>query len=591
MSTTATIAIGFTGTMLFLVLAWVVWQRGRAAGRSEASSQLSHENDEATQFIPPPEPDGTIRLPPPSRDETGTVAIPAPSRAEGTVAIPVTPRAEKTALVAPPPVEEPTIAIPPPGSRDETAMLVRRSAPASTKPAAAPTPKTEVISTEEILAVIAKHRPPEPVVADAPVPSALTNAPAVFPPPEPLPPPTPKAAPPSIAAETLQQHFDAALAAMTSMFATEGSRDLPTLAQGPELEWRRNIEVLALVAERSMSEFALPTLLDNDAMPDRRSAAASVLLELENAKGHERFLEHFSELDAAGRELAITALARWGSDRVEAVASKGYRAAGDSARKLPWLRLFAARALDPGPIVAELLSSDDPVLLAEGLRLLPLHERGRELATKIDRHVVTGPPAVRMAAIRAGLVFERPSAWIACKTASRDPAFPEACSLVAMLAPQAEVDSLASWASKPSAPAHAGWALGLSGRVAGLAGCIERMGHDDPRVLAEGLAGFRHATGYPGADTQSAIREWWAANESRFARDKRCLGGETFSMGSIRSALATAPRASRDALRLELQVRSGGKLRLPTVAMPSRELAALSALDAATIDLNRCWGK
>ncbi|MCA9684292.1 MAG: hypothetical protein KC457_19000, partial [Myxococcales bacterium] len=119
--------------------------------------------------------------------------------------------------------------------------------------------------------------------------------------------------------------------------------------------------------------------------------------------------------------------------------------------------------------------------------------------------------------------------------------------------------------------------------------CIERLDHGDPKFVGEALAGLRHATGYDGPGSPDAVRSWWAKAREGFAADLRYVGGEPFSLTSVRSAYARGSSATREALRLELQIRSPGGPGLPSAAWPSRERAALDSLSIGDSDLTRTW--
>jgi hypothetical protein len=625
-----TIVIAFAAAVGLIALAVWVWQRGQAteqassqkgnkpapgpvASKGASSSQPSV--DERTQQVAPgfyPAPaEISQSAPPPAQVDEPTQSVPPPPPPdEPTQSIPppfsteVVEREEIEALVAqrrgqlnataqPTPVPARTEVLPRPASTARTEVLPRSTPPASTEvlpkpafedspPAGSPEPAPTVVEPQREPA-----KPSKPIEfrSDPPVSQSESRLPIPAPPKEFE---IPRAPPPSISAEILTEHFEAALRVFGPMLGLEGHGDLAARVQGPELEWRQHVEVLALTAERAANELIWPTLVDTSAPSARRKAAALMLLELEAAKGHERLLERFAELDEVGREAAILGLTLWNSPRAETTALKGWQAADGIEQQMLWLRVFIERAADPGPAV--ILKATEPELLAIGLSLLPFHAQGREHAARIDRHILTGKPAVRMAAVRAGLTFERPAPWLACKQASRDPALPEICLLYAMLAPAKELETLSTWAKQPAAPAHAGWALGVSGRRVGIEACLDRLDHADPDVAAKALAGFQHATGYKGSRSASAARDWWKANEARFAGDKRHLHSELLTLASARRMLATGSRESRDALRLELLVRSGGRVRLPGVALPSREQKLLEELDRAEIDLARAWG-
>ena len=646
MSTPVIIAVGCTGMLVFMMLAWWVWKRGQLDGEPEEGELESASQAPLVVAAPTQAPAASRVLPPGVRDAAGTVAMTAPRDAAGTVALsrvqalaiagvaPEPPKDEATQMMSiadlefmaepeptqfmpmtdlglelePEPTQfmpmtdlglepepEPTQFMPTPElapKRESTLFMTRIPPPEPSEPAesAVPSVGTETISADEIQAIIAQHRRvDEPMSAPAKLaPPAQYAAPSGIAKLEPAAPPPSRPGAPAIPHDTLREHFDAALAQLELVFAAGPTRDLDALAAGPEKAWRSHLDVLALTAARSLDELVLPSLRDGKAAPARRRGAAAVALELEQAKGHEAIVRELVTLDAEGRAACSWALARWGSERAEPLVLAALAAASKRDR-MEWLQILEQRGRDAGDLIVELLASKEPVELAWALRMLVMHARGKELVTRTGRHVMMGAATIRMAALRAALAFRQPAAWTQCKTASRDPVLPDACVLFAMLGSASDVQDLATWASKPSAPAHVGWALGVSGRAVGIAACVERVGHTDAKIASEALAGFRHATGYRGSDSADEVRSWWATARERFPADRRHVGGEPLTIASIRSALAQGSPATRAALTLELQIRSPGRPLLPSVAWPTRERAAIDALASREIDLAQAW--
>jgi hypothetical protein len=642
MSTPIIVAVGCTGMLVFMVLAWWVWKRGsqldgdaqdEIASAAHAPVVIASGTQASTQA-------------PGVRDAAGTVAMSAPRDAAGTVAISraaalaiagaAPPKDEPTQmmsmdeleLVAEPqpiseptqmmsmdelgaepeptqfmpmdelgaePEPEPTQFMPTPEAlpkREPTLFMTRIPPPELAEPSepAVPSIGTETISADEIKAIIAQHRrvdepAPTPVMPAPTPPYAAPSGIAKLQPPAPAP---SRAGLTSLPDAALHEHFEGALVQLERVFAAEPTRDLDALAAGPEKAWRMHLDVLALTAARSLDALALPLLRDAKASAERRRGAAAVALELEQAKGHEALLRELATLDAEGRAACTWALARWGSERAEGLVRNALAAANKRDR-MDWLQVLEQRGSAGDDLVVELLDSKEPVELAWALRMLVRHPRGKELVTRTGRHVMMGPPTIRMAALRAALAFRQPAAWTQCKTASRDPVLPDACVLLAMLGSASEIKDLATWAGKPSAPAHVGWALGVSGRAVGIAACVERVGHSDAKLASEALAGFRHATGYRGPDAANEVRTWWAAAHERFIEDRRHVGGEAVTLASIRAALAQGSPVTRAALLLELQIRSPGRAPMPSVAWPARERAAIDALASREIDLDKAW--
>jgi hypothetical protein len=429
---------------------------------------------------------------------------------------------------------------------------------------------TEFIPRDELMALIqaSRGKQDEP----PPQPEPALHVPAYTPPPVPTPAP-PSA--PDVPVATLSEHFDAAVGAFARIHPRSESLDV--LVGEPLAKWLAARELLALASERAATDLLLPTLDDAHAAEDRRTAAALLLLLLRDFDGVSALLERAASPSTEQiTRTIITAVEHWDSPRVEALLGKALARASE-ADKPRWWQVFWRRALDPGSeLVLELLESKDPARVKIGLELLCVHAGRATYGAAVDRHTFSTNSEVKIAAIRAGLMLGRPSALVVCKQAARDPLCPEACMLHAVLADEKELAALVEWGTRAGAPAHAAWALGYSGRRAGIEACLALLQGSTEDVAYEALAGFRAATGFSGERGEAAA--WWTQNQARFPAQTRYLRGRAANLETTKLAFRGADARLWESLRIELLVRSKGDVLLPTVGMPDQLSISVDAV-------------
>jgi hypothetical protein len=76
-----------------------------------------------------------------------------------------------------------------------------------------------------------------------------------------------------------------------------------------------------------------------------------------------------------------------------------------------------------------------------------------------------------------------------------------------------------------------------------------------------------------------AIAAWWATRRGRYVEVPRLIGGRPWSPDALIAALHTAPMRRRHLLALELQIRSGGALRVDTRSWTTLQCEQLATLD------------
>ncbi|NVB39681.1 hypothetical protein G6O69_17695 [Pseudenhygromyxa sp. WMMC2535] len=466
------------------------------------------------------------------------------------------------------------------------AREVSRVAPAPTDPESVP-PKDPTH---------ARARPPKTLELDesALPPPAWTSEPESAPRAEPhsapievgrVQDPSPAKAP-ELSESVFAEHFEAAVAALHEALSDAPGRDLSALAEGAQARWESSLGVLELNGERAAELVLLPTLFTAEQPEQQRFAAAMALLNMKGSPGLLDALEGFDE----GCHHAVTRALAYLDDevRAESIAAMG-SALVDGAQRLSWLDVFVRRAADPGAeLIHELLDASERDALAMGLRMLPFHAKAQSFATQVDRKLLSTKPAIRSEAIVAGLVLDRPSAWMQCKQAARAPDFPAPCLLLATLGTSRDRERLVSWASRAAAPAYAGWVLGVSGWPVGIRASLELAQRGEEQECARALAGFNVATG-ASADTVDAAAAWWEAHGDRFEDGRRYLGGEPMTSASLAAALSLGSQSWREAIALELLVRSKGALRLPTAFMPARAGDLATHIELCGLDLEAAY--
>lgn len=395
-----------------------------------------------------------------------------------------------------------------------------------------------------------------------------------------------KAKAPELSESVLREHFEGAVEALRQMDPSDDGRELGTLSERAQARWRSNFEVLKLNGELAARLVLLPSLFDAEQSELHRLTAALALLSMKGGSG---LLDAIENFDSVCHRVVTTALA-YLDDGVSAssIAAMG-SAVTDGEDRVAWLGVFARRGVDPGAeLVHELLASKERGALAMGLRLLPLHAEARPLATQIDRHMLSNKAEVRSAALIAGLSLGRPSAWMQCKQAARAPDSLEPCVLVAALGTDKDRGRLVSWAKRAAAPDYVGWALGACGHPTGIAGCLELAERKDEAFVELALAGFVISTGAE-VETLDKAKQWWDAHKGEFEQGRRYLRGQPLDGVSLAAELQPGSLRWREALALELLVRSQGEVRIPSAFLISRVAALSEKLETLDMDFETSY--
>lgn len=280
------------------------------------------------------------------------------------------------------------------------------------------------------------------------------------------------------------------------------------------------------------------------------------------------------------------------------------------------LEVCAWHGMHPGPGLPGLLGHEEPTVAAAALRVAARLDEGVE-PDVLRRHLDSPVPALRDAAIEAGLLGGHRSAWVACQSALEKgaPGLRLPALVLAMGGDARDLERLKNLLAEPRHRPDALWALGFSGQPSAAEACLEWM--EDKAVSHLAAEAFCAITGLhleerfiassPEEESLPALEEedldadlnpkaedalprpvaaqvsaWWKEARKDFELERRYLNGKPFRAEVLLEALLTAPMRRRHVLALELALRSRGELRVPTRAFTPHQRKALAAVRAAT---------
>lgn len=513
-----------------------------------------------------PAPEKTDLIPSPlagwqrSATAEATSLVQPSSEATGFVPSPALPPAEPTSLMRPP--SEATAFLPAPAPAEPTSLMQPpyESTAFVPSPALPPTEPTSLMPSPAPAELRAFVSPPAPPPAE----------PSVSLPRVPTPEPT-RVRPmtPSVDVDEHLRHAIEAFERIQTGKAEPGAREaldghLAVLASAPadELLQRLRADGPAL-----REQVLLLALLHGDTWPARTALGP--------------MLDGF---DAARRETALQLLRSWDDPRASSIAGAALAAASSSEQRAMWLRCFADRGWDPGADAIEAaLDDDDAAVLVAGLRLLARPDRHPHLQSRLTTATYAPDPRVRMQAIEAALASANQSAWLMCRQLARNPSFPVAAELVALLGSEAEVAALCQSLDAEALPALLR-ALALSGRPVALRRCVARFDDPDADLREAARAGLALANGRSFADA-AAARDWLDGLDGA----TRWLGGRPRTGVQVIEALRNADVATRRALARELSIRSRGRIHVDAELLPDAMQRQLDGVQAEVdgLDLDR----
>ncbi|MBZ4419653.1 hypothetical protein, partial [Myxococcus sp. RHSTA-1-4] len=243
-----------------------------------------------------------------------------------------------------------------------------------------------------------------------------------------------------------------------------------TLAETAEREERLLAHLEGLEDEAALDTVVRPAF-DSEEAP-RISAAAHALLALGEV---EEVLVRLRGAEAPARAANLRAL------EVSEAPGLGARLLEllkleDTALQAGVLEALVFRQEAPAEVLVRFFRHDEPRAQVAALRgVLPLPEDTvrRQLPALLD----SAHPAIRAAAMEAGLASGVRLAWEACRKAVQSPGahVREAMVLLALGGDETEASMLVGLLKSAELRAQALWALGFSGRVAAMEACVEYL--------------------------------------------------------------------------------------------------------------------
>jgi uncharacterized protein (TIGR02270 family) len=381
---------------------------------------------------------------------------------------------------------------------------------------------------------------------------------------------------------------------------------LAEIAEGPEERLRAHLDGLVLGGPKVAEKLLLPALEGDD--PGAAFAAAFALADSGRPEDVAAILEALEKADpilrsAIRRALGVVPRSELGQT-LATLAPKFPALHSDLVEVLGYLRVDAALSLEP------LLASNDPALQAAALRI------GRVLPERLDPTAVASAltsdeAEVRSAALETALVTRVRGASSACEKAmtARGSDFGTAALLLALSGEERSVSTIASALRHDEVRGAAAFALGFTGRVSAADALLAAM--PDEKLAAVAAEGFSAITGLaiekdfaipperwtpdkdqeeedepygPEADLPKpdpeAIARWWKAERPRFDPAQRYMRGQPWSSAALVRELEEGPARRREALALDLAIRTRGQHQIAWDAFAARQLEELSAARA-----------
>ncbi len=426
---------------------------------------------------------------------------------------------------------------------------------------------------------------------------------------------------PDLRLEIVEEHLDEAafLYRQWESALRSPAVALADVACGPEELLLAQLDALAVAGGLAADRLLVPALAGDD--EGKAFAAAFVLAA--RAEGVPLVLEALAEAAPPMRAAMERAL------QVLPVRDLGAQLRAQMEKAAPAARLAIAGALvarreDPG-IAVRAWDAAEEVL---GLRAVSVLGKSSE-AHRVAGFLRSKEPQVRAAAMEVGVVMGLREAWSACEraVAERDAEFAVAARLRALSGDAEAVKPLLEASVEPRLARHAVLALGLTGRVAAADALVDLMGGSLGRLAGEAfsaITGLRMEGAYvaeeppereepipfeeedleadlvPGPEARlplpdgEAVARWWRGGgkgsgkgERRlFDSGRRYLCGRPFTCGALLEEIAGGPMRRREALALELAIRTRGQAQVDVFALSSRQRADIESARGA---IGRAW--
>lgn len=286
-------------------------------------------------------------------------------------------------------------------------------------------------------------------------------------------------------------------------------------------------------------------------------------------------------------------------------------ATDDPAVQAPILAAMVARAVEPGPIAASLIARGDSTVTALALASVAGPDRVRH-RNLVEQQLTDAPAPSAGPALRTALVWNLASGWRLCPAAARA-GLPEAMLALALFGRADDLGPVREALRSPAHRASALFALGFSGRPEVIDACLPFVADEEPEIAALAAEAIAAVTGLPlfeppfasppgdGDDASdaelppleqdlradlvppfhaelpapepAAFRDWWTAHRASLRSGERYLRGQAITPAVLGKALDTEPLRRRGTLAFELAVRTGGRIRVPSVRLAQPAVA------------------
>lgn len=398
----------------------------------------------------------------------------------------------------------------------------------------------------------------------------------------------------------------------------EQSLDAPdfTLEQvvlGEEERLLAHLDGLVVGSEAVASRLLLPAVEEEEDSELVLAAALSLML---GGQGSRAVAAALAEAEGERRRALIRSLQLAPSALAAHVAAPLLEHERSPVRAAA-LEVLAFHQVDLAEVLVRHLQDRD-AWVRHGALLAARAPSGRTLEAFIGQAASDDDPAVRDAALVAGMIHGLPRAWERCREVVQGgEAHPrQAMELLALLGGSGALTILLEGLERSAHRADAIWALGHSGwpevvpfcldhldgeatlaRLAGEAVCaITGLDLVQARIVLPEPPEEEAPEDADGEDLEVAmapsaeealplpdaagVRAWWGREGGRFAAGTRYLNGMPRGGAAVAAALRQGPMRRRHALALELAMRSGGSLQLETRTWARAQWAWLDAVPA-----------
>jgi uncharacterized protein (TIGR02270 family) len=408
--------------------------------------------------------------------------------------------------------------------------------------------------------------------------------------------------------DIFEEHLDEAsfLRQLWEAALRSPSYTLAGIAEGPEGRMLAHLDGLVLGGSRVAKKLLLPALGSNESGPV--FAAAFALLASEDGDYMDDVLNALPVANpqsraALRRALAVVPVKALGK-RLAALAPEAIAIQSDLLEVLACLRIDSGLRLD------RMVGSPDPATQALAIRLSRVFS-GRLDPEATERALGSSNATVRAAALEAGLVTGARGAFTAAEAtvAQKGPGFTTAALVLGLSGDEKSVAALIPALEDKVLRHSTSFAIGFSGRISAADALLRAMSDDElAPIAAEGFAAItglgvkkefaKPVKGWnpegkdeiaeeygpeadlPKPDTE-AIGRWWKQARPKLDPAKRWLRGQLWHAEGLLRELELGPAWRRQALALELEVRTQGQNHIAWDSLSARQREEMRETRAA----------